>query len=483
LRYTYDHLDDELTQIAKEILQQAPLLSHVSVEYLPQIGYLIAIREEDQHFLPVTSSSNEGQYQSWDSNPHQQGVASSSFFTSEIAASQQHQLPSYGVDSRRGHQQRPPTTLGSSCRDKSQFDGRHPPEYQHIYTSEGMMYFKHPVVYSLDDSIGDIHARMLDRQKDLLLAVECEVLECEYHFLQLAVILESLDAIISLGTIAKERNYARPEIVEDPVVIVKAGRHPLQELTVNDFIPNDVFLSPDKHIGVVTGLNGSGKSIYLKQVGLLVYLAHVGSFLPCDRSVIGLCDRILTRVSSVESAVCPLSAFMLDLSQLKRMLDTFTSRSLCLIDEFGKGTAPVDGMALLAATIMHFYRTPPCRVLFTTHFLEIFHKDVVDISALSSITTFKMDTYDNHNSPYECSGSVETSMVSEHHTATAEQENADLAATTPEITTSIVNGKRVDIEPLEEIPLFKLKIGLATSAGGIACARSSFPLLFIQKYC
>mmetsp|Transcript_20937 Transcript_20937/g.35306 ORF Transcript_20937/g.35306 Transcript_20937/m.35306 type:complete len:347 (+) Transcript_20937:2667-3707(+) len=346
-----------------------------------------------------------------------------------------------------------------------------------------MMYFKHPVVYSLDDSIGDIHARMLDRQKDLLLAVECEVLECEYHFLQLAVILESLDAIISLGTIAKERNYARPEIVEDPVVIVKAGRHPLQELTVNDFIPNDVFLSPDKHIGVVSGLNGSGKSIYLKQVGLLVYLAHVGSFLPCDRSVIGLCDRILTRVSSVESAVCPLSAFMLDLSQLKRMLDTFTSRSLCLIDEFGKGTAPVDGMALLAATIMHFYRTPPCRVLFTTHFLEIFHKDVVDISALSSITTFKMDTYDNHNSPYECSGSVETSMVSEHHTATAEQENADLAATTPEITTSIVNGKRVDIEPLEEIPLFKLKIGLATSAGGIACARSSFPLLFIQKYC
>jgi DNA mismatch repair ATPase MutS len=75
-----------------------------------------------------------------------------------------------------------------------------------------MMYFKHPVVFTLDDSIGDIHARLLDRQKDLMLEVECEVLECEYHFLQLAVILESLDAIISLGTIAKERNYTRPEI-------------------------------------------------------------------------------------------------------------------------------------------------------------------------------------------------------------------------------------------------------------------------------
>ena len=177
----------------------------------------------------------------------------------------------------------------------------------HLIT--GLMYFKHPVVYALDESIGDIHARLLDRQKDLLLEVECEVLECEYHFLQLAVILECLDAIISLGSIAKERNYTRPEIVEESVVIVKAGRHPLQELTVDNFIPNDVFMSPDKHIGIITGLNGSGKSIYLKQVGLLVFLAHVGSFLPCERAVIGLCDRILTRVSSVESAACPLSAF------------------------------------------------------------------------------------------------------------------------------------------------------------------------------
>ncbi len=76
-----------------------------------------------------------------------------------------------------------------------------------------MMYFKHAVVYALDESIGDIHARLQDRQKVLLLEMECEVLDCgEYHLLQLAVFLESLDAIISLGTIAKERNYVRPEI-------------------------------------------------------------------------------------------------------------------------------------------------------------------------------------------------------------------------------------------------------------------------------
>jgi DNA mismatch repair protein MSH5 len=322
----------------------------------------------------------------------------------------------------------------------------------------GMMYFKHAVVYDIDETIGDIHARVLDRQKDLLLEVECAVLECEYHFLQLAVILESLDAIISLGTISKERNYVRPEIVEDPVVIVKSGRHPLQELTVDDFIPNDIFMSPDKHIGVITGLNGSGKSIYLKQVGLLVYLAHVGSFLPCERAVIGLCDRILTRVSSVETAVCPLSAFMLDLSQLKRMLDLFTARSLCLIDEFGKGTAPVDGMALLAATIMRFHRTPPCRVMFTTHFLEIFHTDIIDISCLSSVTTFKMDTYVDSLSPNDGAVATKAAAVSMQHVAAVGEISPRVAAATNMEVASAAAGMRVDVTPLEEVPLYKLKV-------------------------
>ena len=140
MRYTYDHLDDELTQIAKEILQQAPLLSHISVEYLPQIGYLIAIREEDQHFLPVTSVIDEGQYQSPDSNPRQ-GVSASSFFTLGLAASQEQQQPQQQLSSydgsNYGHQQRQPPPY-SLCNNQSQLNDRHPPEYQHIYTSEGI---------------------------------------------------------------------------------------------------------------------------------------------------------------------------------------------------------------------------------------------------------------------------------------------------------------------------------------------------------
>ena len=105
-------------------------------------------------------------------------------------------------------------------------------------------------------------------------------------------------------------------------------------------------------------------------MGLLVYLAHVGCFLPCERAIIGLTDRILTRVASVETIANPLSSFALDLNQISRMLSLYTPRSLCLIDEFGKGTAPVDGMALLAAVIENFVRKP-ARTLIVMHFHEV----------------------------------------------------------------------------------------------------------------
>ena len=134
LRYIYDHLDDELTQIAKEILQQAPLLSHVSVEYLPQVGYLIAIQEDDQHFLPRTSASDVVREENQDLQYSQQHVnAPSPFFTSSSSSSGR-----FGDIVSTPRQETDADTSQRSSQQWQQLnEGVHPPEYQHIYTSEG----------------------------------------------------------------------------------------------------------------------------------------------------------------------------------------------------------------------------------------------------------------------------------------------------------------------------------------------------------
>ncbi|GJN14839.1 hypothetical protein PR202_gb01704 [Eleusine coracana subsp. coracana] len=152
-----------------------------------------------------------------------------------------------------------------------------------------------------------------------------------------------------------------------------------QEMTVDTFVPNDtkihdadVQLFFSGRINIITGPNYSGKSIYIKQVALVVFLAHIGSFVPADSAIVGLTDRIFCVMGS-KSMTTEQSAFMIDLHQVGTMLRHATSRSLCLLDEFGKGTLTEDGIGLLGGTISHFvnYDYPP-KVLLSTHLTEIF---------------------------------------------------------------------------------------------------------------
>lgn len=193
---------------------------------------------------------------------------------------------------------------------------------------------------------------------------------------------------LTLG--ALKHKYVRPQMTTDNILHIEEGRHPLQELTVPTYIANDCSLiggsgkdnvdeaTTNEETGasmlIMTGPNYSGKSVYLKQNALVVYLAHVGSFVPAERAIIGLTDKILTRIATRESVSRNQSAFMIDLEQIARTTSLSTHRSLLILDEFGKGTNATDGAGLACGVLEYFLQLGPQRpkVLAATHFHEIF---------------------------------------------------------------------------------------------------------------
>ncbi|KDO15860.1 hypothetical protein SPRG_18602, partial [Saprolegnia parasitica CBS 223.65] len=191
--------------------------------------------------------------------------------------------------------------------------------------------------------------------------------------------VSEVDCFLSLARAAREFNFTRPVMCEEITFVAKTARHPLQELTVESYIPNDVSLDTTTGlIHVLTGENGSGKSVYLKMVGVLQYMAQIGSFIPVSEARIGIVTKLFTRIQSFETVLLSHSSFTIDCNQIATMLRHCDERSLLLIDEFGKGTSAIDGVCLLAAVLKDLkdtvLRHGGPKILTTTHFLEIFQE-------------------------------------------------------------------------------------------------------------
>ncbi|KAL8195595.1 hypothetical protein R6Q57_025998 [Mikania cordata] len=198
------------------------------------------------------------------------------------------------------------------------------------------------------------------------------VLEFSMHLHKGINFAAELDCFLSLALVARQNNYVRPKLTAEAVLDIRNGRHVLQEMTVDTFIPNDTMIMDQGNVHIITGPNYSGKSIYIKQVALIVFLAHIGSFVPADSAKVGLTDRIFCAMGS-KLMTAEQSTFMIDLHQVGMMLRHATSRSLCLLDEFGKGTLTEDGIGLLCGTIDHFMSMDaPPKVLICTHLTKIF---------------------------------------------------------------------------------------------------------------
>jgi DNA mismatch repair protein MSH5 len=179
---------------------------------------------------------------------------------------------------------------------------------------------------------------IVDREIEIIHEVQQKIIKNFEMFLSVNDLLAELDCLLSLANAAVIFNYTRPNMTEAPVLNIENGRHPIYEQHLSPFIGNDCILEENemkKPMILLTGANFSGKSVFLKQTGLIVYMAHLGSFVPADSATIGITDKILTRIQTMESVSKEVSSFMIDLNQINSSINLLTEHSLLLFDEFG----------------------------------------------------------------------------------------------------------------------------------------------------
>ncbi len=189
-----------------------------------------------------------------------------------------------------------------------------------------------------------------------------------------ADLLAEIDVVSALSEAAVQYGYCRPEIYEDERLHLTAGRHPVIEavLPSGSFVANDVKLSGDGDmIQILTGPNMSGKSTYLRQIGLIVILAQIGSFVPADSADIGLVDRVFTRVGALDNLARGQSTFLVEMVETANILHNATNKSLVLLDEVGRGTSTFDGLSIAWAVVEHINEKIKARTVFATHYHEL----------------------------------------------------------------------------------------------------------------
>ena len=233
-----------------------------------------------------------------------------------------------------------------------------------------------PKLKELEDMILGSEDKLVSMEYDLFKEIRDEISNNIARIQATAKAIAKLDVFVSLATVAEKNNYCRPNINNDGVINIKAGRHPVVEKMIkNDmFISNDTYLDNNNNrVAIITGPNMAGKSTYMRQSAIIVLMAQIGCFVPAASADIGIVDRIFTRVGASDDLASGQSTFMVEMNEVANILRCATSKSLLILDEIGRGTSTFDGLSIAWAVVEHISNPNilGAKTLFATHYHEL----------------------------------------------------------------------------------------------------------------
>jgi len=250
---------------------------------------------------------------------------------------------------------------------------RVPADYERRQTLTGAERFVTPELKAYEAKVLGAEERIAVREGELVDALRARVRDAIARVQATAGALARLDVWSALADLAHHDGYVRPEVNDGFTITLEASRHPVVErmLAREAFIPNDVMLDDAGRVILLTGPNMAGKSTLLRQVGLCVVLAQMGAFVPARRAIVGVVDRLFTRVGASDNLARGQSTFMVEMSETSAILHGATARSLVLLDEIGRGTSTYDGVAIAWAVTEFLHNTIGCKTIFATHYHEL----------------------------------------------------------------------------------------------------------------
>ena len=246
-----------------------------------------------------------------------------------------------------------------------------PPEYRRRQTLKNAERYITPELKAFEDKALSARDRALALEKSLYDGL-IESLQPHVPTLQtIGKALALADVLSGFSSTAVKRNYARPHFVDEQVIEIEGGRHPVVEGGIENFIANDCRLGPTRKLLLITGPNMGGKSTYMRQVALIVLMAHIGAFVPARAARIGPIDQIFTRIGAADDLAGGRSTFMVEMTESAAILHNGTEKSLVLMDEVGRGTSTFDGLSLAWAIAQHLVEKNRSLSLFATHYFEL----------------------------------------------------------------------------------------------------------------
>jgi DNA mismatch repair protein MutS len=249
-----------------------------------------------------------------------------------------------------------------------------PEQYIRKQTVKNAERYITPELKEYEEKVLTADEKSKELEYELFLELRDAVTAARRRMQATADVLAQLDVLVSLAELARQRNYCRPEVVEQPELKIVDGRHPVLDVIEPEgtFVPNDVAAGEsDGTILLITGPNMAGKSTYIRQVALITLLAQIGSFVPARQARIGVADRIFARVGASDELARGQSTFMVEMTETARILNTATPRSLVILDEIGRGTSTYDGISLAWSVVEFLHDHIRCRTLFATHYHEL----------------------------------------------------------------------------------------------------------------